>query len=116
MLLTYDSNALFLRNVSKNTLDLTGLSLLGGGVTVGTPLWAKVSDFPAAAFPPSHCLAAQLSTADVPIPSTCKWTRSIINLQPTKLFWTTGDFIVSFNGTALVTCKPGDGQCAIDLP
>ncbi len=116
VLLTYDANALFLRNVSKNALDLTGLSLLGGGVTLGTPLWAKLADFPAAAFPPSHCLAAQLSTADVPIPSTCKWTRSIINLASPKLFWTQTDFIVSYNGTQVAACKPSDGQCAIDLP
>ncbi len=116
ILLTYDADELFLRNVSKKSIDLTGLSLIGSGVTVGTPLWLKLADFPVDAFPPSNCLAAQLSTADIAIPSACKWTRSIINLNAPKLFWTLGDFIVSFNGTQVAACKPSDGQCAIDLP
>jgi hypothetical protein len=116
LILTYDANGLFLRNNTKNTLDITGLSIIGSNVTIGTPLWAKLSDFPTAAFPASHCLAAEIATVDVPIPSTCKWTRSIINLSAPKLFWTLGDFIVSYNGTQVAACKPKDGQCAIDLP
>jgi len=116
VLLTYDANALYLRNNSKTPIDISGLSMIGSGVTVGTPLWSKVGEFPAAEFPASHCLAVELSGADVAIPSNCKWTRGIINLSAAKLFWTKGDFIVSVNGTALATCKPSDGQCAIDLP
>ncbi len=116
ILLTYNANSLFLRNNSKGNIDITGLSLIGSGVTVGTPLWSKFSQFPSDAFPSSHCLAIEVSSADVPIPSTCKWTRGIINLTPAKLFWTTDDFIVSVNGTALATCKVNAGQCAIDLP
>lgn len=116
IVLTYDANGLYLRNNSKSAVDISGLSMIGSGVTVGTPLWAKLADFPAAAFPASHCLAAQLATADTPIPPLCKWTRSIINLQPAKIFWAKDNFIVSLNGTALATCKPSDGICAIDLP
>lgn len=116
ILLTYDVNSLFLRNNSKSKLDITGFSMIGSGVTVGTPLWSKIAEFPATEFPPSHCLAVELSGADVPIPSTCKWTRGIINLNPAKIFWTKGDFIVSINGTALATCTASAGQCAIDLP
>ncbi len=116
ILLTYDANSLFLRNNSSVAIDITGFSMIGSGVTVGTPLWSKIAEFPATEFPPSHCLAVELSGADVPIPTTCKWTRGIINLNPAKIFWTMGDFIVSVNGTALATCKPSAGQCAIDLP
>lgn len=116
LLLTYDSQSLFVRNNNKSTVDISGLSLIGSGVTVGVPLWSKVGEFPAAAFPSSHCLGVELATADVSIPSTCKWTRAIVNLTPAKLFWTQGDFMVSLNGTALAICKPSDGQCAIDLP
>ncbi len=116
ILLTYNASALFLRNNSKTPIDISGLSLLGSGVTVGAPLWGKVGDFPAAAFPPSHCVAITLINTAYEIPSTCKWTRSIINLLPAKIFWTLDNFIVSVNGTTLANCKPNDGLCAIDLP
>jgi uncharacterized protein YkwD len=116
ILLTYDANSLFLRNNSSSKIDITGFSMIGSGVTVGTPLWSRIADFPAVEFPPSHCLAVELSGADVAIPSACKWTRGIINLSPAKIFWTMGDFIVSVNGTALATCKANAGECAIDLP
>lgn len=116
ILLTYDATSLFLRNNSVNPEDVSGLSILGSGVTVGMPLWTKLAEFPAGAFPASHCVAIQLSNTDVSIPSTCKWTRSIVNLSPAKIFWTMDNFIVSLNGTTLATCKPSDGLCAIDLP
>lgn len=116
VLLTYTANALFLRNNTANAEDLSGLSILGSGVTVGMPLWTKVADFPAAAFPASHCVAIQLSGTDLEIPASCKWTRSIVTLSSAKLFWTMDNFIVSVNGTTLATCKVADGVCAIDLP
>lgn len=116
ILLTYDATSLFLRNNSTSAVDVSGLSILGSGVTVGMPLWTKLAEFPSAAFPASHCVAVQLVNTDVPIPATCKWTRSIVNLTPAKIFWTMDNFIVSVNGTALATCKPSDGICAIDLP
>ncbi len=116
ILLTYDSTSLFLRNNTANPEDVSGLSILGSGVTVGMPLWTKLAEFPAGAFPASHCVAIQLSNTDVSIPAACKWTRSIVNLSPTKIFWTMDNFIVSLNGTTLATCKPSDGLCAVDLP
>lgn len=116
ILLTYDATSLFLRNNSTSAVDVNGLSILGSGVTVGMPLWTKLSEFPATAFPASHCVAIQLINTEAAIPSSCKWTRSIINLTPAKIFWTMDNFIVSVNGTALATCKPSDGICAIDLP
>ncbi|MCA0455554.1 MAG: CAP domain-containing protein [Chloroflexi bacterium] len=116
ILLTYDATSLILRNNSASAEDVSNLSILGSGVTVGMPLWTKLSDFPSAAFPSSHCVAIQLSNTDLSIPANCKWTRSIVNLTPAKIFWTMDNFIVSVNGTTLATCKPGDGICAIDLP
>ncbi|MBI1279646.1 MAG: hypothetical protein GC179_16075 [Anaerolineaceae bacterium] len=116
ILITYDANSLFLRNNSSSPININGLSLIGSGVTVGTPLWSRFSEFPVDAFPSSHCLAIELTGTDLPIPSTCKWTRGIITLTAAKIFWTKDDFIVSVNGTTLATCKVNAGQCAIDLP
>ena len=116
LLLTYDANSLTVINNSKTPLNITGLSLIGSGVTVGVQLWSRVGDVPVTAFPSSHCMMVRLINSGVPAPATCKWTRSIVDLTPQKIFWTMGDFIVSINGTLLATCSPGAGQCAVDVP
>lgn len=116
LLLTYDASSLTVINNSQSPLDLTGLSLIGSGVTVGVQLWSRVGDVPVTAFPSSHCMMVRLINSDAPIPATCKWTRSIVDLTPQKIFWTMGDFIVSVNGTLLATCTPSAGKCAVDMP
>lgn len=116
LLITYDWTSLNVINNSANPLNLTGLSLIGSGVTVGVQLWSRVGDVPVTAFPSSHCMMVRLINSGAAVPATCKWTRSIVDLTGQKLFWTMGDFIVSVNGTQLATCPANAGQCAVDVP
>ncbi|MEZ4668055.1 MAG: CAP domain-containing protein [Anaerolineae bacterium] len=116
LLLTYDNIELVAINNTSAPVDLTGLSLIGSGVTVGVQLWSRVGDLPVTAFPSSHCVMVRLINSGAQVPSSCKWTRSIVDLTPAKIFWTLDDFIVTQNGTLLATCSKSAGQCAVDLP
>ncbi len=117
--LIYDAHSLAIVNTSGKALDLTPLVLVQGdhrvpATTWNTP-WLSGS---LSAFPAGDCLQewswSEPSTLNPP--SACRIQRGVINVAPDRLFWTSGDFDVEWNGAVLQTCAGGTGQCAITLP
>lgn len=112
-----DDRMLTALTIASRPLDLGELGL-AGAASVPFTAWARVADFRLEALPPNHCLQARsvLETGPVALPAGCRWVRSLLTLQPDKLFWATDDFEVTAGGAALAWCDRDAGQCAVDLP
>ncbi len=112
----YNSDTLDVINVSGEVADWRVLEFVG---TIDYPFtqWERVTVFPLGEFPANHCLQIRSTTITgaVEVPETCSWVRSLIQLQPDRLFWALGDFEVRRNGATLATCEANAGMCDVVL-
>jgi hypothetical protein len=112
----YSDDTLDVLNISGNTVDWRALSLVG---TIDFPFaqWQRVADFPLDALPANHCLQIRSNTitSEVILPESCRWVRSLIEINPQRLFWTQGPFEVRRNGATLATCESDAGVCEVVL-
>lgn len=116
LLLIVTTNAVVLYNQSSNAVNLTGL-VIGNNVGSATvERWNAIASFPVNAFPSKNCLKVQRINTFDPNPAGCKLVRSLITLNPERIFWTEGTFTVQRDTVTLATCTLAIGQCPVDLP
>lgn len=116
LLLLVTTNAVVLYNQSGNAVNLTGL-VIGNDIGSATvERWNTIAAFPVNAFPSKNCLKVQRINTFDPNPSGCKLVRSLITLNPERIFWTEGEFTVQRDSVTLATCTLAIGQCPVDLP
>ncbi|MBZ0302227.1 MAG: hypothetical protein K8J31_20935 [Anaerolineae bacterium] len=117
LVIQYSKDTLNVMNVSGRVLDLSALSLVGT-VTFPFTQWTKVTTFPLDALPTRHCLQirSQAVSGDVVKPENCGWVRSLITVNPDRLFWAQGSFEIQRIGQTLATCEPDAGTCGVTLP
>lgn len=116
LLLVYPGASLTIVNTSGGPLDLTGFSL-ESNISLPFTQWLRVSDFPLDALPDGHCVQVRptTQTGEVEMAGGCGWVRSLINVQPDRVFWRITDFTVQANGQTLATCSVAAGQCAVSI-
>ncbi len=116
LLLMVTTNAVVLYNQSSNPVNLTGV-VIGNAVGSATvERWNSIASFPVNAFPSKNCLKVQRINTFDPNPAGCKLVRSLITLNPERIFWTEGTFTVQRDNVTLATCTLAIGQCPVDLP
>ncbi len=119
VVIVYDSRSLAVLNASGAAVDLSALVLAYPGGQLAVTAWESTFlNVPLSAFPTGDCLQAWSwnEASDPPKPDACRYLRSILTLNPSRLFWTRADFDVQWNGTWLATCAAGSGECAVALP
>src|SRR5690606_31730558 len=117
LLIVYSADTLDVLNVSGAEADWRTLEFDG---TINYPFtqWTKVTVFPLEALPNRHCLQlrSQAVSGDVVKLDDCGWVRSLIQVDPSRVFWQQGPFDVKRNGITIATCQPDASVCAVDLP
>jgi len=113
----YTADTLDVMNISGDAADWQGLELIGA-IDFPFSVFTRVADFPLNALPAGHCLQIRSATVSgaVVVPEDCRWVRSLVNLQPDRLFWAQAPFDVRRDGTTLATCQPDAGMCEVRLP
>jgi uncharacterized protein YkwD len=115
LLLIVTTNAVVLFNQSSSPVNLTGL-VIGNDIGSATvERWNTVAPFPMNAFPSKNCLKVQRINTFDPNPAGCKLVRSLITLNPERVFWTQGTFTVRRDTVTLATCTLAIGQCPVNL-
>ena len=113
----YDDRSLTLYNSSVAFANLTQLQLVSGEFV------QEVSELnygflrgSLRALPAYNCLhITRIGPRAGSPPSSCRWA-STTTVQPTALFWTSGDFQVRRADTLIADCRQVDGLCEFDLP
>ena len=112
----YTHDTLDIINISGAAANLSDLQLVGS-ITFPFTQFARVVDVPLSALPANHCLQIRdvTLTGNVVVPDGCSWVRSLVELNPSRLFWTAAPFEVQQNGATLATCEPDAGVCEVKL-
>ncbi len=122
VILTYNTDAITLRNKSGESLDMSPLVFVSPDI--GT---AYTSSFMGAyyegeltSFPPNHCMqmwSFELDRSQPPLPRSCTFLasgRSI--LRPGDRFWIAGSFDVYYRTQLIASCEADLGRCEFDIP
>lgn len=117
LLILYTRDTLDVLNVSGVEVDWSALSF-EGAISFPFTQWARVTEIPVNAMPANHCtqIRSGALTGAVVVAEGCRWVRSLIQINPDRLFWTQSPFDVRLNDSTLVTCQPGAGVCSVSLP
>ncbi len=113
--ITYESNALSIRNTSGRALDMTGFSVGNSSAHVGIGSWAAIMAFPVGAFGADVCLQLRLNGSATPDAAGCKYVRAVIDLSRKHLFWQAGTFSVNRGDTVLAVCDSVAKRCEVSL-
>ncbi len=116
--IAYSGDTLNIINISGEPLDMTGISLSGGGQTLPLEQFTRVADFSLVGIPNNHCVQARDSavSGDVVLPNGCSWARSLLYMNSTDLFWSANDFTVERGQVVLATCSFSASVCEVDVP
>lgn len=119
VLLVYDDRSLTIVNTSGAPLDVTGLSLVGGAVTLPATRWrTDWLPFLLEAMPAGACLQVWgwSEPVDLPAPAECGSYHSTVAVDPAQRFWASGSFEAQWQGEVVATCAAGAGRCAVVVP
>lgn len=112
----YNSRQLVIHNISGQRLDISQLSLQGSGDPLLITAFTRAFPAPIDRFPADNCLQVYPFTGTpVTAPSVCNQVNAVLNVSPSRVFWTAGDFTVQLNGRTLATCPVGGEECLVDL-
>jgi uncharacterized protein YkwD len=114
----YDAHSLYILNTSDAPVDLTGLTIEGGGMSLPATRWeTQWLTAPLSAFPGSDCLVVHAwDQADPGQPPGCRYRRAVILVPGTDTFWGEGDFDIQWNGETIAQCEAGGETCEVTLP
>lgn len=114
ILMVYTNDTLDILNVSGENADWSTLELRGV-ITVPFTQFTRVTEVDLTAFPNRHCLQVRSNgvSGDVVKQDNCNWVRSLVTVQPDRLFWKQTPFDVVRNGVVVGTCQPEESVCAI---
>ena len=109
----YDARTLSLLNLRDYRIDISQISLAGGGQTLPLTTWSDVAPANLDAFFPRGCLQVWgwNEPDDLPKPPPCAARVAYITLAESVRFWGTSDFVVMQGGTPIATCAVGAGIC-----
>ncbi len=115
--LEYDPRSLMLLNLTQDWIDISAITITGGGHTLATTAWSAVAPVRLDLFSPGACLHvwAWSEPVDLAQPASCRARVSYIYVAPEGRFWASGDFEVKQNGVAIAQCKGGTGTCDVKL-
>lgn len=93
--------------------NLIGVSFRSGSMQFNADAWESItSGLNVGALLSGNCLQIWRSgNGDYAAPPECRYVRSIVYLQPAKLFWTTGSFDVLRDGAVVATCASDAVTC-----
>ena len=117
--LFYDARSLTIVNTSGKAFNLTPLVLVQSDYRLAATTWnTPWLSGSISALPAGDCLQvwSWSEPSTLSAPSACRIQRGVINVAPNRLFWTSGDFDVEWNGAVLQSCAAAAGKCAIVLP
>jgi uncharacterized protein YkwD len=111
--LIYDDHSLTLLNITDRRIDISGVAITGGGITLATTRWTVVAPVLLDDFMVGGCLQVWSwdEPMDLPQPAACTTRLSYIYTAPGTLFWTQGDFSITQGGAVIATCAKGAGTC-----
>lgn len=114
MLIVYTADTLDALNVTGANADWQNIEL-NGVITVPFTQFTKFTDLDLSAVPDRHCVQIRSGdiTGDVTKQESCRWVRSLVTVQPDRLFWLAGDFQVIRNGSPIATCYAADSVCEV---
>jgi uncharacterized protein YkwD len=109
----YDNRTLTLLNLRDYRIDISQLSLVGGGGVLPLTTWAKVAPASLDAFFPRGCLQVWgwNEPTDLPEPRVCGVRVAYITIAEAARFWIGNDFVVMQGDTPIATCAVGAGVC-----
>jgi hypothetical protein len=109
----YDNRTLTLLNLRDYRVDISQLSLVGGGQTLPLTTWARVAPASLDAFFPRGCLQAWgwNEPTELPEPRVCGVRIAYITIAEAARFWIGNDFVVMQGDTPIATCAVGAGIC-----
>ena len=116
LLLLYTEDTLNIINVSGVTASWETMELQGV-INVPFTQFTKFSDLNLTEVADRHCVQIRSNaiSGDVVKPDSCRWVRSLITVQPDRLFWAAGDFDVFQHNVSFGTCSSEENVCAINL-
>ena len=106
----------YLVNISGRRINIAGLAFEGAGRRVDSSTWSGAMSGNLSDFPVDGCLGLWgLGIPIQPQPPECGWRHGWWESDD-LVFWTSGSFTVTNNGSPLATCDSNTGCCEIDLP
>lgn len=116
--LVYNDNSVAIINESGQYLDLYGLTLTNGTVSVQAYRWAEsMSGADLGHFPTGDCIQVWPSNTRIqPTPSGCTNRQGWMTIRQREVFWRGETFDVLYNNRPLATCELAKGECEIELP
>lgn len=113
LILLYSGDTFLLYNNNARSVDISGVAVGNATSRLSMTSWKAVATFTDTVFPNASCLQAGTGTT---LPqNTCKYTRSSVYLQASKMFWLAGTFKVTQNDAPVGECQASAKRCEIWL-
>jgi uncharacterized protein YkwD len=117
--LYYSARTLTLHNITDAPLNVSNITLQGGGTSLRTAIWQTAwlsGSLEALAGRDCVQLWAWTEPAELPREAACRQRRGVVTVSVDRMFWRTNDISVYQGDRLLATCPRANNQCSFFVP